>query len=57
LVRAIAFEPLDRRRLIAKGFQEGKRERFWVKGRFRKPRNSFFNFDCIHTSTINSSGA
>jgi hypothetical protein len=51
LIRVAVFEPLDRRRLIAKGFQKGKGKLLWVKGGFGKLGNGFFDFNCIHIKT------
>ena len=55
LVRATAFKPLDRGWLVTKGFEESKGELLRVKGSFSQSGNGFFDFDCIHTPTINSS--
>jgi hypothetical protein len=58
LVRATAgaLELLERRRLVAEGFEKIKGKSLRVEGYFSESGNGFFDFDCIHILTTNSSG-
>jgi hypothetical protein len=54
---AFAFEPLESSLLVTEGFEKSKGESLRVKECARQPGNGFFDFDCIHIPTINSSRA
>ena len=47
LVRGPRAQPLDRRLLVAEGFEEGIREIRRVKRLIRQLRNGFFYFNCV----------
>ena len=47
LVRGACAQPLDRRLLVAEGFEEGIREILGVKRLIRQLRNGFFYFNGV----------
>jgi hypothetical protein len=51
LVRVSTLEPFKGSLLVAESFEESIRKSRRVEGRFRKPGDGFFYFDCVHANT------
>lgn len=51
LVRRAAFEPVDRRLLVAEGFEKRKGEGLSIERLLGQLCDGFFNLDCIHGSS------
>lgn len=50
------FQVLERRFLVAGGFQKGKREGFGIEGSLSQFRDGFFDFDGVYGSRTMSRG-